>query len=370
MNNDKFMTGTEKDAFAGCLLGTAVGDSLGLPYEGLSPERARKLFPDTSKHHFLFGRGMVSDDTEHACFTAQAIIRSNGDVSEFQKQLARSLRWWLTALPAGIGFATLRSILKLWLGIRPSKSGVFSAGNGPSMRSPILGVAFGHDHEKLKVFVKASTEITHSDPKAYYAAMAVAVASMDFARADDRWREDFQKTLNDQMPEPDAREFHDLINSARISAQKDEPVTQFAEEIGSGNGISGYSYHTVPCVLQVWFKHKDDFQTGLQEIIEAGGDTDTAGAIYGGIVGARAGIHSIPKAWLDNIIEWPRTTGWIERLGCALADALDEHPSSATSPRYFVPGILLRNFLFLLFVLAHGFRRLAPPYNASGRSGP
>lgn len=95
MNAGKFMTGRNPDAFSGCLLGTAVGDSLGLPYEGLGARRATKLFPDTGKHHFFFGKGMVSDDTEHACFTAQAIIRANGNVDDFQRNLARSLRWWL-----------------------------------------------------------------------------------------------------------------------------------------------------------------------------------------------------------------------------------------------------------------------------------
>ncbi len=32
------------DAAIGSLLGTAIGDALGLPYENLSPRRARKLF--------------------------------------------------------------------------------------------------------------------------------------------------------------------------------------------------------------------------------------------------------------------------------------------------------------------------------------
>ena len=362
MNKDKFMTPLNPNAFIGCLLGTAVGDSLGLPYEGMSPQRARKLFPDTTKHHFFFGKGMVSDDTEHACLTAQAIIRSESDVNEFQRQLARSLRWWLVGLPAGIGFATMRSILKLWIGIPPTKSGVFSAGNGPSMRSPILGVAFGHNPEKLKQYVKASTEITHSDPKAYYAALAVAAASHDVVCADDHWQEDFQKTLKILIPEHDAQEFHDLVQSAKISAENNEPVTQFAESIGSRNGISGYSYHTVPCVLQAWFRHGDDFENGLQAIIKAGGDTDTASAIYGGIVGARVGKDVIPKSWLKNIVEWPRTISWIERLGIAVSNAVDEQASTTKSPRYFIPGILLRNLIFLPVVLAHGFRRLLPPY--------
>jgi len=222
------MTGRNADAFVGCLLGTAVGDSLGLPYEGLSARRASKFFPDTTKHHLFVGKGMVSDDTEHACFTAQAVIRSKGDVDVFQRKLARSLRWWMLGLPAGVGFATLRSIIKLWFGISPKRSGVFSAGNGPSMRSPILGVAFGRDHETLKQYVKASTEITHSDPKACYAALAVAAASLDVVGADDEWQGEFRETLEKLMPEPDAREFHELVEKARVSAANNELVAEFA----------------------------------------------------------------------------------------------------------------------------------------------
>ncbi len=33
----------DTDAYVGCLLGTAVGDALGLPYEGLSPRRGEGL---------------------------------------------------------------------------------------------------------------------------------------------------------------------------------------------------------------------------------------------------------------------------------------------------------------------------------------
>ncbi len=349
-----------KSAFTGCLLGTAVGDALGLPYEGLSPRRAAKLFPDTTRHHLVFGKGMVSDDTEHACFVAQALIRSRGNVMVFQRRLARSLRWWLLALPAGVGFATLRSILKLWIGFSPQKSGVFSAGNGPAMRSPILGLAYGHDPEKLKQFVRASTGITHSDTKAYYAALAIALATHESAGEATPSAERFLQMLKDLLPQENAQELHELLQRAADSAANNETVSDFAENIGSKKGISGYSYHTVPCVLQVWFGNADDFAKGLQDIIKAGGDTDTTGAIYGGIVGARAGKSGIPANWLGNIIEWPRTIGWIERLGSAVAAS--EQSQAVKCPRYFVPGILLRNLVFLIIVLAHGFRRLAPPY--------
>lgn len=343
------------DAIIGCLLGTAVGDSLGLPYEGMSTMRGKKVFPDTSKHHLLPGKGMVSDDTEHACFVAQALIRSNGDPDKFQRQLARSLRWWLAALPAGVGFATLRSIIKLWCGISPRKSGVYSAGNGPSMRSPVLGVVFGGDPENLKNYVQKSTEITHSDPKAYYAALAIALAANHNTRSESPSAIEYLQALESSLPD-DANDFLALVQGAAASATIDEPVTQFATRIGSRKGISGYSYHTVPCVLQVWLRNPDDFGAGLQEIIRAGGDTDTAGAIYGGIVGARVGKQGIPENWLDNIIDWPRSIKWIEMLGNAVSE------SALESPPYRKSGILIRNLFFLFVVLAHGFRRLLPPY--------
>lgn len=305
---------------------------------------------------------MVSDDTEHAAFVAQAIVKSGHDVSAFKKALSRSLRWWLLGLPAGVGFATLRAIVKLWLGVSPERSGVFSAGNGPAMRSAILGVAFGGDSDELRRFVKASTEMTHSDPKAFYAALAVAVAARDVVDSEVDWQGEYLQDLKRFIPDDGAAEFHDLAARAAASAAAGEAISVFASSIGSARGISGYSYHTVPCVLHVWFRHGGDLSGGLREIIRAGGDTDTAGAIFGGIVGARGGKGVVPQAWLDDIIEWPRSMGWLERLGDAVSRSLGEQKEELLAPRYFLPGILPRNVIFLLIVLAHGFRRLAPPY--------
>src|SRR5262245_39723339 len=126
-----------RDRLAGVILGTAVGDALGLPLEGISRRRAARMFPGPLRHRFLPGRGMCSDDTEHTCMTAQAILRSGGDVEVFRRSLAWRLRGWLLGIPAGIGLATLRSILKLWIGVSPQRSGVWSAGNGPAMRAAI-----------------------------------------------------------------------------------------------------------------------------------------------------------------------------------------------------------------------------------------
>ena len=99
-------------ALEGVLIGTAVGDSLGLPMEGLSSRRQRKLFPPPLRHRLLGRHGMVSDDTEHTFMLAQSLLDAPGSPEAFQRCLARRLRWWLFALPAGVGLATLRAITK------------------------------------------------------------------------------------------------------------------------------------------------------------------------------------------------------------------------------------------------------------------
>lgn len=61
------------EAAVGCILGTAVGDALGLACEGLSSDRQRRWFPSLDSYHLFLGKGLCSDDTEHTCMIAQSI---------------------------------------------------------------------------------------------------------------------------------------------------------------------------------------------------------------------------------------------------------------------------------------------------------
>ena len=149
------------DRFQGLLVGTALGDSVGLPVEGLSPERAKRLFPGPWRQRLLPNTGLVSDDTEHAFFVTQSLLEEPNDPLAFARRVAWRLRWWLLAAPAGVGFATLRATCRLWLGVPPQRSGVRSAGNGAAMRAPLLGAYFVDDHDRRRAFVTASTAITH-----------------------------------------------------------------------------------------------------------------------------------------------------------------------------------------------------------------
>jgi ADP-ribosyl-[dinitrogen reductase] hydrolase len=353
---------SQRDAIIGSLLGEAIGDSIGLWCEGLSARRQLRFDNGPLRQRFFFKRGMISDDTEHALMTAQALIVSAGNPQRFLSSLAWRLRWWLVGVPAGIGLATLRSILKLWLGYSPARSGVFSAGNGPCMRAGILGVCFSNDLTRLREMVRHSTRLTHSDPKAEWGALSIALAAacaFTTEKVDDvptRFR-----ALLEAHLEPGASELRTLIERAITSAAASEETHFFAQSLGLAKGVSGYTYHTVPVVVQAWLRFPRDFRAAMTAIIRCGGDTDTTGAILGSITGAAVGKPGLPSDWLDNIWEWPCGIDWMEHVGNRLADVLDFRAAQAPVAKNY-PLLALRKLFFAIVVLGLGFRRLLPPY--------
>jgi ADP-ribosylglycohydrolase len=347
-----------QNRFAGLLLGTAVGDALGLPAEGISRGRIQRMWRGQWRHRFLFGRGMLSDDTEHTLFVAQALLAHPEDAAAFQRCLAWKLRLWLLGLPAGIGLATLKAILKLWLGFSANRSGVWSAGNGPAMRSAIIGAYIFDDAQKRRAFVSAATRLTHRDPKAQTAALAVAeAAALSVAQnggSAEAWLSNLPSLGGDD-------EWKEICRKLTAALAAGRSVSEFADELGLQRGVTGYAYHSVPVALYAWLRHPDDFRTALIAALDCGGDTDTVGAILGALMGSRWGPGAIPQEWLDGICDWPRSNKLLVRI----ADRLSQlHTAKrALGPvRYAWPWLVIRNVVFLITVLCHGFRRLLPPY--------
>jgi ADP-ribosyl-[dinitrogen reductase] hydrolase len=354
---DDATAGRRREVFEGVLLGTAVGDALGLPAEGMSRDRVRRRWAGQWRHRFLFGRGMVSDDTEHAFFVAQALLAHPFDASAFQRCLAWKLRLWLLGVPAGVGLATLQATLKLWLGFGPERSGVRSAGNGPAMRSAILGAYFADEPARRRAYVRASTRLTHTDPKAETAALAVAEGvawAMNRDKPLEQWLARLPSLGSDaEWPALCETLSHKLM--ARASVQ------EFAAALGLQHGVSGYAYHSVPVALYAWLRHPGDFRAALTAALDCGGDTDTVGAIVGALSGTTVGQGGMPTEWIQGICEWPRSTSCLRRVAARLAE--QKQAGRALGPvRYFWPALVARNGVFLAAVLGHGLRRLAPPY--------
>jgi ADP-ribosyl-[dinitrogen reductase] hydrolase len=250
-------------------------------------------------------------------------------------------------------------MLKSLVGFPPECCGVFSAGNGPAMRSAVIGAAID-DPCLVRKLVQASCTITHSDPKALYGAWAVALAANHARRESPVEATEYLADVRRMMPES-AVEFLLLLERVVQSVEQRQSTLAFSASAGMEKGVSGYVYQTVPVAIHAWLTNQNDFREAVVSVVQCGGDTDTTAAIVGGIVGCHVGKAGIPQPWRDGLLEWPRTPAWMERLARQLtrviATSQPETPLSLP-----LVGVLARNLVFLSIVLAHGFRRLLPPY--------
>jgi ADP-ribosyl-[dinitrogen reductase] hydrolase len=342
-------------AIEGCLLGGAVGDALGLPREGLSPQRAEALFGGPPmRHRLVLGRGMISDDTEHALLAAQAVLGSGGDPKRFARSLAWGLRGWLLGVPAGAGMATARACVRLWFGVPPSRSGVRSAGNGPAMRAAIIGATYADDLTAALDLVDASSRMTHADPRATEGARLVMLASATATLG----TSDFFQRSRDLLG--DASDWKSILDTIETRLSDGWSSQDYAQSISGKKGPSGFVLESVSVALFCWLRHRGDFRATVESAIALGGDADTISAIAGGIAGAEATVAGIPEDWVSGLAEWPRTTAFMSRVAKRLAEG-DHRPVP-----WFWPGVLPRNAVFLLIVLAHAAYR---GVNPRGRRG-
>jgi ADP-ribosylglycohydrolase len=297
---------------------------------------------------------MLSDDAEHACMTAQALLAAPHDEARFARSLAWRLRGWLAAMPAAVGWGTLRAIVKLWLGFPPGRSGVSSAGNGPAMRAPILGACLAHTPDRIEPMVLASTRLTHREPRAEEGALAIALAAAHAVRHGPSGV-DPGALLDEIRRRTSGGALRAALDRVEEHLNRGAPPVELADALGLGQGVSGYMLHTVPAALCCWLASPADFRRCVEEVILLGGDADSTGAIVGALAGATAGASAIPEEWLDGIVDWPRSVAWMRRLAARLAE-------QSGPLALFWPALPARNLLFLAVALAHGFRRMLPPY--------
>lgn len=344
----------DRNRLRGLLLGTALGDALGLAAEGLKPATITRRFPHLDRFHLLGTTGYVSDDTEQAALVAQSLLRGArsstrsasvfadqpdaADVAAVVRAFRGALRAWFVRLPFGIGLSTLKACLRLLVGLE--RSGVRSAGNGAVMRAPVVGVVA--DPAARRALAEAVARVTHTDPRAVEAAVFVThlAAFAGAAQATDR--------ATRQALIAAARAD---VRDAELAAALDHGLVAELTALKT----TGFVLHTVPLVARVFLDHGDDVLAALQVSIRLGGDTDTHAALVGALVGALHGEAALPAHLLAHLARGPFGVHHLRALADALASLANGPPGV---PRFSATVALLRNLALYPVILGHGFWRL------------
>jgi ADP-ribosylglycohydrolase len=336
-----------RERLEGVLLGTAVGDALGLPLEGLSARTIARRFAPVTRYRLCGKTGFVSDDTEQSALIAQALAAHPREVRLAVHRFRRSLLGWFLRLPWGIGWATLRSCVRIALGLE--RSGVDSAGNGAAMRAAVIGVAFADDRPARHAFSDALARVTHLDARAVEGARFVAeVASLAQASLSPL------AIVEAALPVVESPELLLALRRAIARAREGAEVATAAQQLHT----SGFVLHTVPFAAFCFARFGDAPLRLLQETYSAGGDTDSIGAIVGAWAGARGGPQAFPAPLIAALHDGPFGPTHLRALAADLENALERGapPRSNWSPA----AALLRNLALYPVILAHGFRRLLP----------
>ncbi len=337
-----------EERLRGVLLGTALGDALGLPAERMSAAAIAKRFGRLDRFRLLGETGFVSDDTEQAALVAQSLIRYPQDPDGCARDFRRALLGWFLRMPWGAGMATLRACSRIALGL--PRSGVPSAGNGAAMRAAVIGVFFHDRPQERHRFGRALAEVTHLDPRAVEGALLVAevAAALAHCPAGEATLDPVLAALN-VVSEPSLREaIEKAIALARTGTEVDEAAGQL--------GTSGYVVHTLSFAIYCLLRGDRDPLTVLTTAFTAGGDTDSIGAILGGWLGALHGEAGLPHSLLDRVHDGPFGPTHLRALGSGLEQV--RQGTVVTPPGYSPAAALARNLALYPVILAHGFRRL------------
>lgn len=341
------------------LLACAIADAHGLAVENLSPRRIARWFPHENPPFSLLGnRGLISDDTEHAAMVTQAFASSGGDPDLFERHLARHLRRWLWALPPATGLATARALIKLSIGFSPARSGVFSAGNGACMRAPILG-ALARNQDHLWELVLRSSRMTHRDPRAIEGAYTLALWVYLARNGQPPTLDELIAAMCSKHIGLDSAILH-AVSEVRDSLSAGKTVEEFIQNKGWHQGPSGFVMQTLQTTLHVVSSHPSNWEAAVRRAVRLGGDTDSIAALVGTLLASLPNLQP-PQEWVPLLVDWPRTTRWLDRVEqCAVMAA--EGNMKVDPPGVNLLACLVRNLLFLAVVLVHGIRRAFPPY--------
>jgi poly(ADP-ribose) glycohydrolase ARH3 len=301
-----------EDRFAGSLLGLAIGDALGAPFEGRSAESLTRQFQSTAD---LIGNpppGEIwyTDDTQMTIGVAETLIacgyideRTICDhfVSNYRPQrgYGRGARVILEALLEGHDHK--------YLAANHFPGGSF--GNGAAMRVAPVGLVFRHCPDQLWEQARLSALPTHVHPLGIEGAQVIALAVGLASGAEKLSREDFFGQLAARC---ESWEFRGPL--ARAGVFED------VKDLGLfGNGIEATA--SVVTAVASFGLTPDSYEETIANVILLGGDTDTIAAMAGAISGAYLGRSGIPGHLLEKLEDRHQGRTYIEDLAMRLCEA-------------------------------------------------
>lgn len=299
---------------AGAIVGSAVGDALGGPFEFGPPGAFSARFPTPGGGGEMAGGGgwdpgEATDDTQMAVLVGESLLEHGG--LDLPDVFARFRRWAVSD-PKDIGLQT---------------EDVLTNGQPWDLAAAV--------HFQVNRHAAGNGSLMRATTSAVWFAPAGRTATMDAARRI------AALTHGDRAAWEGTALYHELI---RAALDGDDPLAALPAALARLRPDHRERYATVladdwhpdratefngavwPCLgSAVWaLRTTTCYEQAVRAAIDLGGDTDTVAAVTGGLAGARYGLDAVPTRWTEPLhVPLPdsggRVLGLPDLLGLAAA---------------------------------------------------
>ncbi|MDQ0797362.1 ADP-ribosylglycohydrolase family protein [Streptomyces sp. B1I3] len=269
----------------GAVVGSAVGDALGAPFEFGAPGVYTSRFPDGAGAMCGGGGwdpGEATDDTQMAVLVGESLLEKGG--LDLPDMFAR-FRRWAAGEPKDIGLQT---------------EAVLTSGDPWDLAAAL--------HFQVNDRAAGNGSLMRAATSAIHFARAGRTGTMDAARRI------AALTHGDRAAWEGAAVQHELV---RVALEGGDPLAAVQDVLAAVHEDHRARWATVlsprwhpgeatefngavwPCLgTAVWaLRTTTTFEDALAAAVDAGGDTDTVAAVTGGLAGAVYGIGAVPERW-------------------------------------------------------------------------
>lgn len=287
------------------ILGVCIGDALGVPVEFKTREDLKRN-PVTKMLEYMSWnqpKGTWSDDSSLTLCLAEELTKGY-DLEKIGQSFVKWYKyghWTAHGKLFDIGGTTRHAIARLVKGESARLSGdIFEEDNGNGSLMRILPLAFylrkEEDIQKVYKTVQEVSAITHGHFRSVFACFIYVVFAIQLINGKSK-KEAY--TLTQQL----VLEYSDFQGSNPKEIElfyrvlKNDISRYSEEEIRS----DGYVLHSLEASL--WcFLNSGDFPEAVLKAVNLGEDTDTTGAITGGLAGIYYGFENISQEWIGELV--------------------------------------------------------------------
>jgi ADP-ribosyl-[dinitrogen reductase] hydrolase len=295
------MPDATENQFLGALLGMAIGDALGAPVSGMTREEIAAQFgaidrfhgnaqPDAEEIH----PGEFTDETELALCIVESMTANRGNldaetagVRMLHLAAGPSRRWMHPATVAALDAAADTLEFSVPLDEDGPATGDVAARGVPVGLVHAIG---RFDPSRLRADAEAVVRLTHGGPAAFNATTAVAYAVRAAATGVPRqtW----------------ARETAEFLGAGELAERLSELDNRLAGSAlvdlleWTGTGLD--AIESVPAAFAAAMT-EPVFEQAVFAAVNAGGATDTIGALTGALAAAAGGASGIPQDLIDGL---------------------------------------------------------------------